>query len=107
MGARVAGVVVCCTKQHTHAHAFHKAHNYEKQWKNIREKLQAPNYRSRVESFWKIKSRKIRTNIGKFSLVNRTITDTNRIPEGTIGTSPVKKYTLRKRVKEVIIKEVK
>jgi hypothetical protein len=36
-----------------------------------------------------------------FSFVNRTIADWNRLPERTIGISPVKTHIFRKRVREV------
>jgi hypothetical protein len=52
-------------------------------------------------------ARMIRTNIGKFSFVNRTIAGWNQLPEGAIGTSPVKTHTFGKRVKKVKIREVK
>jgi hypothetical protein len=39
--------------------------------------------------------------LGKFSFVNRTIADWNRLPEGAIGTSLVKTHVFRKRVREV------
>jgi hypothetical protein len=47
---------------------LYKGHNGERAWKDIGDRLQAPYYRSRVDHFWKI-----RTDIGKFSFVNRTI----------------------------------
>jgi hypothetical protein len=39
--------------------------------------------------------------VGKLSFVNRTIADWNRLPERTIGISPVKTHIFRKRVREV------
>jgi hypothetical protein len=81
--------------------ALYKAYNGERTWKYIRERLQAPYYRSRVDHCWKIKSRKIKTDVGKFSFVNRTIADWNRLPEGAIGTSLVKTHVFRKRVRKV------
>jgi hypothetical protein len=36
---------------------------------------------------WKIRDRKQRTDIGKYSFVNRSITDWNQLPERAIGTS--------------------
>jgi hypothetical protein len=48
-----------------------------------------------------MRSRKIRTDVGKFSFVNRTIHDWNRLPEGAIGTSLVKTHVFRKRVRKV------
>jgi hypothetical protein len=78
-----------------------QAYNCERAWKDIGDRLQAPYYRSRVDHCWKIKSRKIRTDVGKFSFVNRTIADWNWLPEGAIGTSLVKTHVFRKRVRKV------
>jgi hypothetical protein len=81
--------------------ALYKAYNGERAWKDTGDRLQAPYYRSRADHCWKIRSRKIRTDIGKFLILNRTIADWNRLPEGTIGTSLVKMHVFRKRVKKV------
>jgi hypothetical protein len=70
-------------------------------WKDIGDGLQAPYYRSGVDHCWKIRSRKIGKDVGKFSFVNRTIADWNRLPEGAIGTSLVKTHIFRKRVRKV------
>ena len=67
--------------------ALYKAYTGERAWKAIRDRLQAPSYLSRVDHNWKIKAGKQRTDIGKYSFVNRSITDWNKLPEGTIGTS--------------------
>jgi hypothetical protein len=45
--------------------------------------------------------------IGKFSFVNRTITESSQLPEGAIGTPTIKMHTFRKRVRKVKIREVK
>jgi hypothetical protein len=76
--------------------AHYKAYNGERAWKEIGDRLQAPYYRSRVDHCWKI-----RTDVGKFSFVNRTIADWNRLPEGATGTSLVKTHVFRKRVRKV------
>jgi hypothetical protein len=49
----------------------------------------------------------IRTDVGKFSFVIRIIGEWNQLPEGAIGTPPVKTHTFRKRVRKVQIREVK
>jgi hypothetical protein len=65
----------------TRMYALYKAYNGERAWKDtIGDRLQASYYRSRVDHFWKI-----RTDVGKFSFVNRTIADWNRLPEGGGG----------------------
>jgi hypothetical protein len=48
------------------------------------------------------RSRKIWTDVGKFSSVDRTIAGWNRLPEGEIGTSLVKTHVFRKRVNKNI-----
>ena len=53
-------------------------------WKEIRDGLQAPSYLSRVDHNWKIGTRTQRTDIGKYSFVNRSIADWNRLPKGVI-----------------------
>jgi hypothetical protein len=49
----------------------------------------------------------MRTDVRKFSFVNRRITEWNQLPEGAIGTSPVKMRTFRKRARKLKIREVK
>jgi len=81
--------------------ALFKAYTGERAWKAIGDRLQAASYLSRVDHFWKIRVRKQRTNIGKYSCVNRSITDWNKVPEGAIGTSHGKTHILKSRVREV------
>jgi hypothetical protein len=87
--------------------ALYKAYNSERAWKDIGDRLLAPNYLSRVDQRWKIRARMIRTDIGKFSFVNRTIAEWNQLPEIAIGTSPVKTHTFSKRVRKVKIWKLK
>jgi len=42
-----------------------------------------------------------RTDIGKYSFVNRSITDWNQLPEGVIGTSYGKNHIFKTRVRKV------
>jgi hypothetical protein len=56
-----------------HICALFKAYSGERAWKFIGERLQRPNYLSRIDHDWKIRNRRQRTDIGKFSFVNRTI----------------------------------
>jgi hypothetical protein len=87
--------------------ALYKAYNGERAWKDIGNRLQAPYYRSRADHFWKIRAKMTRTDIGKFSFVNRTTAEWNQLPEGAIGTSPFKTHTFRKRVRKVKIRKLK
>ena len=52
--------------------AHFKAYCGERAWKAIGDRLQRPHYLIRVGHEWKIRSRKQRTDIGKYSFVNRT-----------------------------------
>jgi hypothetical protein len=51
-----------------------------------------------------IRSRKQRTDIGKYSSVNRTIQLWNQLPEDALGTLSCKPSSFRKRVRKVINK---
>jgi len=56
---------------------------------------------SRVYHYWKIRARKQRRDIGKYSFVNRSITDWNRLPEGARGASYGKTHILKMRFRKV------
>jgi hypothetical protein len=86
---------------------LYKTYNGEMAWNDIGNRLQAPYYRSRVDHCQKIRSRKIRTDVGKFSFVNWTIADWNRLPEEAIGTSLVKTHIYSERGLRKYISEVK
>jgi hypothetical protein len=79
----------------------------DRAWKAIGVRLQAPSYLSRVDHYWKIRARKQRTNIRKYSFVNRSITDWNKLPELAIGTSHGKTRIFKKWVKKVKTSEGK
>ena len=57
-------------------------------------------------SRWKISARK-ETDIGKHWFVNRTIKHWNQLPAEALGTFPSRSRVFRKRVRKVIISEVK
>jgi hypothetical protein len=79
----------------------------ERAWKSIGDRLQAPSYLSSVDHNWKIRARKQRTDVGKYSFVNRTITDWNQLTEGEIGVLTGNTYSFSKRVRKVITSEAK
>jgi hypothetical protein len=79
----------------------------ERAWKAIGERLQGPCYLSRDDHDRKIRSRKQRTHIGKYSFVNRTIKLWNNQPAEALGTFPCKPHIFRKRVRKLNISEVK
>ena len=62
---------------------------------------------SRVDHVRKIRDRKQRTNIGKYSFVNRTIKNWKQLPAEALGTFPCKPKTFRKRVRKAVINGAK
>jgi hypothetical protein len=63
-----------------HIRALFKAYCGEQAWKAKGDRLQQPHYLSRVDHEWKIRSRRQRTDIGKYSFVSRTIQHWNQLP---------------------------
>ena len=53
--------------------ALFKAYSGEQEWKAISDRLQWPNYPSRVDHERKIRNRRQRMDIRKYSFLNRTI----------------------------------
>ena len=83
--------------------ALFKAYSGERAWKAIGDRLQRPHYLSRVDYERKIRSRRQKTDIGKYSFVNRTITHWNRLPADVLGTLLCKPIIFKKKVRKVII----
>jgi hypothetical protein len=73
-------------------------------WKTIGDRLQRPCYLSRVDHDRKIRSRKQKTDIGKYSSVSRIIQLWNQLPADTLGTLPCKPSNFRKMVRKAINK---
>jgi len=67
--------------------ALFKAYSGEGARKAIRDRLRRPYYLSRVDHVRKITDRKQRTDIGKYSFVNRTIKYWNQLIAKTLGLS--------------------
>ena len=80
-----------------------KAYSGEQAWKAIGDRLQRTHYLSRVDHERKFGSRKQRTDIGKYSFVNRTIQDWNQVPAEVLGTLHCKLKNLKKRARKAII----
>jgi hypothetical protein len=59
---------------------------------------------SRVDHNRKLRSRKQKTDIGKYSFVNSTIQLWNQLPEDVLGTLSCKPSNFRKRVRKLINK---
>jgi len=69
----------------------------------VGDRLPRPRYLSRVDHEQKIKSRRQRTDVGKYSFANRTIQEWNQLPAEVLGTLPCKLNTLENRVRKLII----
>jgi hypothetical protein len=67
-----------------------------------RDRLLTPCYLSRDYYNRKIRTRKQRTDVGKYSSVNRTINSWNQSPAGLLASLPCKVNTFRKRVKNAV-----
>jgi hypothetical protein len=78
--------------------ALQKAYKGERAWINIRDRLHAPSYLSKVDHKWKIKARNQRTDIGKYSFVNRTIVDWNQLSEEEVGAPDSSTGSFRKKI---------
>jgi len=87
--------------------ALYKAYTGERAWKATGDRLQAPSYLSRVDYYWKIRARKQRIDIGKYSFLNRSITDWNKLPEGAKGTYKGNTHIFKTRVRETKTSEGK
>jgi hypothetical protein len=61
-------------------YALFKSYSGERAWKAICERLKRPHYLSMVDHERKIRSRRQRTDIEKYSFVNRTNEDWNQLP---------------------------
>jgi hypothetical protein len=84
--------------------ALFTAYTGERPWKAIGDRLEKPSYLSMVDHNRKIRSRKQKTDIGKYSFVNRTIQLWNQLPEDVLGILSCKPSNFRKRVRKVINK---
>ena len=65
--------------------------------------LKRPQYLSSVDHDMKIRSRRQRMDIGKYSFVNRTIQHWDQLPAEVLGIFPCKQITFKKGVRKVII----
>jgi hypothetical protein len=75
-----------------------KAYNGGRAWKAIGDTFLKPCYLSRDDHNRKIRTRKQRTDVGKYSFVNITIRSWNHLPAGQLASFPCKLNTFRKRV---------
>jgi hypothetical protein len=82
--------------------ALFNTYSGERAWKAIGDRLQRPNYLSRINHERKIKNKSQRTNIGKYSFVNRIIRLWNRLTAEILETLHCKPNAFRKRVRRVV-----
>jgi hypothetical protein len=82
--------------------ALFKAYNGGPAWKAIGDRLLKPCCQSRDDHNRKIRIRKQRTDVGKYSFVNRTIKNWNQLPADELKSLPCKLSTFRKGVKKVV-----
>jgi len=61
---------------------------------------------SRDDHDRKIRARKQRTDVGKYSFVNRTIILWKQLPAEALTSLPCRSHIFKKRVRKVIINEV-
>jgi len=76
-------------------------------WKSMGDRLKVPFILSREDHSCKIRARKQRGDINKYSFVKRTLKLWNQPPAEGLVTFPCKLHTFRKRVKKVIVSEEK
>ena len=74
----------------------------ERAWKATRDRLRRPYYLSEVDYVRKIRDRKQRTDIGKYSFVNKTIKNWSQLPAEVLGTFPCKPKIFRNRVRKAV-----
>jgi len=70
--------------------ALFKAYSAERAWKAIGDRLQRPHYLSKVDHEMKIRNRRQRTDVGKYSFGNWTIQHWNRLSADVLGILPCK-----------------
>jgi len=83
--------------------ALFKAYSRECAWKAIGDRLQRPQYLIRIDHERKIRSRRQRLDIGKYSFVNMTIQHWNQLQAKVLRNLPCKPVTFKNRVRKVII----
>ena len=82
--------------------ALFKTYTGGRAWKAIWDRLLKPCYLGRGDNNRKIRTRKQRTDVGKYSFLNRTIRNWNQLPASLLASFPCKLKTFRKRVKNVV-----
>jgi hypothetical protein len=81
--------------------ALFKAYTGRRAWRAMGDRLLKPCYLSRVDHNRQIRTRKQRTDVGKYSLVNRTIQSWNQLPAGLLASFSCSLSTFRKRGRQL------
>ena len=81
--------------------AMFKTYRGEPAWREIKNRMQPPNYSSRNDHPHKLRERRQRTDTGKFSFLNRTIRDWNALPADLLKALPITKNVLKNRLKNL------
>jgi hypothetical protein len=82
--------------------ALYKAYTRRPAWKVIADSLPKLCYLSRDDRGRKIRSRKQRTDVGKYSFINKTIKEWNHLNAAVLASFPCKLNTSRKTVREAV-----
>jgi len=82
--------------------ALFKAYTGRRAWKAIGDRLLKSCYLSSGDHNRKIRTRKQRIDVDKYSFVKRTIRSWNQLPASLLAPFPCKLNTFRKRVKNVV-----
>jgi hypothetical protein len=82
--------------------ALFKGYTRGPAWNAIGDRLLKPCYLSRDDHNRKIRTRKQRTDVGKYLFINRTIKNWNQLPSDFLASFPPKLSTFRKRVKKAV-----
>jgi hypothetical protein len=81
--------------------ALFKAYLGHKAWVDIKRRLYMPTYYGRGDHSFKIKLRQQRTDVGKFSFLNRTIVDWNQLPAAAFEGSPLNLCRFKRNLRKL------
>ena len=91
-------------RKKAHICALYKEYSGEAACKAIGDRLRRPCYLSSVNHDWKVRNRRQKTDIGKYSFVNRAIQLWNKLPVNAVGSFTFKLSAFKKRVRKVMSK---
>jgi hypothetical protein len=83
-----------------HICTLFKTYYGERAWKAIGERLPGACYMSRDDQDWKIRARKQRTLIRKYSFVDRIIRLWNQLPAEALATFPIDNIFLKRGLRK-------